>query len=112
MHVRDCHHPQGIEPIHETEGLLYLARSNVAGHHGLLDPIPAIGRIDLEQLIEHFLTPRLAVSLGPEHPQLLPLVCGTTAAGATHLMHATNGGRDPPLTEQPFDRSGDPFQQE
>jgi hypothetical protein len=70
------HHPHRIQAIHQTKGLLHLGCSNVARSDGLLEPPRTIRRGNLQQLVEHFLTPRLAACLGPKHLQLLPLVCG------------------------------------
>lgn len=94
--LRDRHDTQGIEPGDESKSLLNLACSNVALRHRLIHPKTAFLRIQLDQIIQDLLAPRLSRGSIPKHLSAPAAGVGTkgqTRRG-TKPRHSTSGGRE------------------
>jgi hypothetical protein len=66
------HDAQGIEPIDHQQGRVDLVRVYVSDSDRRLQALAALAGIEVEQLVEHLLTPRVAAVPSPEHVSLLP----------------------------------------
>jgi hypothetical protein len=63
---------QSFQAVNQPERFLDLTGANVAGGYRHLQARLPLILVELQQLVEHFLTPRFAACPAPEHVNLLP----------------------------------------